>query len=94
MKNIFEVLDEFELAENKKDRMSVIERNLSKTLVEVFELAYHPNYEWLIKEMPDNYKIPKTENAETLSLDRCFELIESQKDAPKKKGKFTKRKYF
>jgi hypothetical protein len=58
MKNIFEVLDEFELAENKKDRMSVIERNLSKTLVEVFELTYHPNYEWLIKEMPDNYKIP------------------------------------
>ena len=58
MKNIFEVLDEFELAENKKDRMAVIERNLSKTLVEVFELTYHPNYEWLIKEMPDNYKIP------------------------------------
>ena len=58
MKNIFEVLDEFELAENKKDRMSVIERNLSKTLVEVFELTYHPNYQWLIKEMPDNYRIP------------------------------------
>jgi hypothetical protein len=58
MKNIFEVLDEFELADNKKDRMSVIERNLSKTLVEVFELAYHPNYEWLITEMPNNYKIP------------------------------------
>ena len=58
MKNIFEVLDEFELAENKKDRMSVIEKNLSKTLVEVFELTYHPNYQWLIKEMPDNYKIP------------------------------------
>ena len=38
--------------------MSVIERNLSKTLVEVFELTYHPNYQWLIKEMPDNYKIP------------------------------------
>jgi len=58
MKNIFEVLDEFELADNKKDRMAVIERNLSKTLVEVFELAYHPNYEWLITEMPNNYKIP------------------------------------
>jgi DNA topoisomerase-1 len=40
----------------------------------------------------DNYKIPKTENAETLSLDKCLELIESQKDAPKKKGKFTRRK--
>jgi len=58
MKNIFEVFDEFEQATNKKDRMAVIERNLSKTLVQVFELAYHPNYEWLIKEMPDNYVIP------------------------------------
>jgi hypothetical protein len=58
MKNIYEVFDEFELAESKKERMAVIERNLSKTLVQVFELAYHPNYEWLITEMPDNYKIP------------------------------------
>lgn len=58
MKNIFEVFDEFEEATNKKDRMAVIEKNLSKTLVQVFELAYHPNYEWLISEMPDNYVIP------------------------------------
>jgi hypothetical protein len=58
MKNIFEVLDEFEMAESKKDRMAIIEKNLSKTLVQVFELTYHPNYEWLITEMPDNYKIP------------------------------------
>jgi hypothetical protein len=58
MKNIFEVFDEFEMARNKKDRMAVIENNLSKTLVQVFELAFHPSYEWLITEMPDNYKIP------------------------------------
>jgi len=58
MKNIFEVLDEFELATNKKERMLVIEKNLSKTLVQVFELAYHPQIEWLMHEMPDNYKIP------------------------------------
>ena len=58
MKNIFEVLDEFELATNKKERMLVIEKNLSKTLVQVFELAYHPQIEWLMYEMPDNYKIP------------------------------------
>ena len=45
-----------------------------------------------IKMGSDNYKIPKTENAETLSLDKCLELIESQKGAPKKKGKFTRRK--
>jgi hypothetical protein len=58
MKNIYEVFDEFESVDNKKDRMAVIEKNLSKTLVQVLELTYHPGYEWLINEMPDNYKIP------------------------------------
>jgi hypothetical protein len=58
MKNIYEVFDEFELAETKKEKMAVLEKNLSRTLVEVLELTYHPDYEWLIKEMPHNYKIP------------------------------------
>lgn len=58
MKNIYEVFDDFELAENKKDRMSVIEKNLSKLLVQVLELAFHPGHEWLINEMPDDYKVP------------------------------------
>lgn len=58
MKNIYEVFDEFELSTNKKERMAVVEKNLTKTLVQVFELAYHPQYEWLINEMPDNYIIP------------------------------------
>ena len=58
MRNIYEIFDEFELAKNKKERMSVIEKNLSKTLVDVLALTYHPNSQWLIKEMPENYKIP------------------------------------
>ena len=58
MKNIYEILDEFEEASSKKEKMAVIERNLSKTLVQVLELTYHPQYEWLIKEMPENYIIP------------------------------------
>jgi hypothetical protein len=58
MKNIFEVLDEIEEASSKKEKMAAIERNLSKTLVQVFELAYHPQYEWLITEMPENYVVP------------------------------------
>jgi len=58
MKNIYEVFDEFELADGKQERMKVIERNLSKTLVQVFELTYHPNFQWLITEMPENYKVP------------------------------------
>lgn len=58
MKNIYEVFDEFEAASTKKEKMAVIEKNLSQTLVQVLELTFHPNFEWLIKEMPDNYKIP------------------------------------
>ena len=58
MKNIYEVFDEFELATTKKERLAVIEKNLSKTLVDVLSLTYHPNCQWFIKEMPENYKIP------------------------------------
>jgi hypothetical protein len=58
MKNIYEVLDEFEIADSKKEKMKVIEKNLSKTLIQVFELAYHPGYEWMINDMPENYKVP------------------------------------
>lgn len=58
MKNVYEVLDEFELASNKKERMQVIERNLSKVLTEVLLFAYHPEYQWLINELPADY-LPK-----------------------------------
>ena len=57
MKNIYEVFDEFELVKNKKDRLDVIQRNLSKTLVDVLQLTFHPDYEWKVKEMPEDYKI-------------------------------------
>lgn len=58
MKNMYEIFDEFENATSKKDRMAVIEKNLSKTLVQVLELTYNPNYQWLITEMPDGYEVP------------------------------------
>ena len=41
MKNIYEVFDEFEAANSKKERMAVIQKNLSKTLVDVLELTFH-----------------------------------------------------
>ena len=58
MKNIYEIFDEFESASSKKERMAVISNNLSKTLVDVLQLTYHPAYEWWVTEMPENYKIP------------------------------------
>jgi hypothetical protein len=58
MRNIYEIFDEFELATNKKERMDIIQKNLSKTLVDVLSLTYDPKCQWLIKEMPEGYKIP------------------------------------
>jgi hypothetical protein len=57
MKNMYEVFDEFETAKNYDDRLDVINRNMSKTLVQVLELAFHPQYDWLITEIPEGYKI-------------------------------------
>jgi hypothetical protein len=57
-KNIYEIFDDFELATSKKERMAVIEKNLSSTLVQILEMAYHPEIKWTIKELPDNYKVP------------------------------------
>jgi len=57
MKNIYEILDELEIAGNRKAKMDVIGKNLSKVLTEVLEMAYHPKYEWFFNEMPQGYKI-------------------------------------
>jgi hypothetical protein len=60
MKNMYEIFDEFESAKNKKEKKEVIEKNLSSVLVKVLEYTFHPGYQWKIKELPDNYKIPDT----------------------------------
>jgi hypothetical protein len=60
MKNIYEVFDDFEAVTTKEERMAVIEKNLSKTLVDVLQFTFHPECKWKVKEMPENYKIPDT----------------------------------
>jgi hypothetical protein len=59
-KNMYEVFDEFELASSKKDKMKVIENNLSNTLIDVLKMTFHPDIQWLITEMPYEYKVPDT----------------------------------
>jgi hypothetical protein len=68
MKNIYEIWDDFENAGNKKQRMEVIRDNLSQALCQVLELTFHPKYEWIIEEVPDNYS-PVWENKNGFS--RC-----------------------
>lgn len=57
-KNIYEVFDEFEKAKTHQERMDIIGRNLSGTLVEVLKMTFHPAYQWKITELPSDYKIP------------------------------------
>ena len=58
IKTLYELFDEFELAKNKKERMDLIGKNLSQPLVTVLKLAYHPDFQWKVKELPENYKLP------------------------------------
>jgi hypothetical protein len=37
--------------------MNVIGKNLSKALTEVLQLAFHPQYQWYVKEVPEGYII-------------------------------------
>lgn len=60
MKNIYEVFDEFDAALTKKEKLNVIEKNLSQALVNVLLLTFHPDYHWKVKEFPENYRIPDT----------------------------------
>jgi hypothetical protein len=58
MKPLYEVFDDFEQAKSKKERMDVIQKNLSTTLVKVLEMAYHPQIQWKVNELPHNYRLP------------------------------------
>jgi hypothetical protein len=88
MKNIYEIFDEFEMASSKKEKLAVIEKNLSRTLIQVLELAFHPDYEWLINEMPNEYKIPDT----LPGISRCQLSTEIRKLYLFKKGDATAEK--
>lgn len=59
-KNMYEIFDEFEMANSKQEKMNVIGKNLSKTLVDVLKLTFHPAWQWLVTEMPENYRVPDT----------------------------------
>lgn len=60
MKNMYEIFDEIDMALTKKEKMKVIENNLSQTLVNVLLLTFHPDYKWKYKEFPEQYRIPDT----------------------------------
>lgn len=60
MKNIYEILDEFEMAETKQEKVQVLKDNYSDLLKDVLVITYHPDAQWLVTEMPHTYTTPDT----------------------------------
>jgi hypothetical protein len=58
MKNMYEIFDEYELANTKEERVEVLRRNSSQALYGVLLMTFHSQYEWLVNELPKNYKVP------------------------------------
>ena len=59
-KNVYEIFDEFAAAGSKKEKLQVLAQNWTPTLMQVLQLAYHPDIKWLVKEKPKKYKKPDT----------------------------------
>ncbi len=59
-KNLYEVFDEFAEANSKEEKLKVLHKNWTPTLVSVLQLAYHPDVKWLVKDKPKSYKKPDT----------------------------------
>jgi len=59
-KNLYEVFDEFAEANSKEEKLNVLHKNWTPTLVSVLQLAYHPDVKWLVKDKPKSYKKPDT----------------------------------
>lgn len=59
-KNIYEIFDEFKAADTKKQKQKVLLDNRNLTLLQVLQLCFHPDVDWLVKTMPEDYKKPDT----------------------------------
>ena len=58
MKQLYEIFDEFELASNNRERFAILVKYNSQTLMEVLKMTFHPDFQWKVEELPENYKIP------------------------------------
>jgi len=59
-KNIYEVFDEFQLANTKQEKINVLAKNGTPTLKLVLQLAYRPEVQWKYSDYPKEYKKPDT----------------------------------
>lgn len=60
IKNVYEILDEFERAQNKEERIRVLKDNALHHFLQVLKYTFDPKYQFYVKEFPKNYVQPDT----------------------------------
>lgn len=60
IKNIYEILDEFELATTKAERQQVLVNNASHHFLQVLKYTFDPQYQFYITQFPKDYIKPDT----------------------------------
>lgn len=60
IKNIYEILDEFEKAKTKQERISVLQSNSLQHFLQVLQYTFDPKYQFYVTSFPKNYIQPDT----------------------------------
>ncbi len=60
IKNVYEILKEFEGAETDQQRKQILEQNNIYYFKQVLQYTFNPNYQFYIKEFPTEYIKPDT----------------------------------
>ena len=60
IKNVYEILDEFEIAEGKANKQKVLRENASHHFLHVLRYTFDPKYQFHVKSFPKDYQEPDT----------------------------------
>ena len=60
IKNVYEILDEFEVADNKADRQRILRENATPHFLQVLKYTFDPKFQFYVKSFPKDYQEPDT----------------------------------
>jgi len=60
IKNVYEILDAFENADNKADRQTILRENATPHFLQVLKYTFDPKFQFYVKSFPKDYQEPDT----------------------------------
>ena len=60
IKNVYEILDDFENADNKADRQTILRENATPHFLQVLKYTFDPKFQFYVKSFPKDYQEPDT----------------------------------